>query len=137
MQGGISSDYLPPRYLFTASLFVAGLSNILFGLSSTLYIFIPLWALNGFCQGNKTLKYSYKRCRVASSRKASHRMDSALRKRKVVEYYIISTICRRCSDCPCGQSANSILWMEIHNDYSRNHWRCLGSHRFTFFIEIL
>ncbi|GHV66771.1 regulatory protein UhpC [Spirochaetia bacterium] len=47
---GALGDRLSPRWFVTAGLAVAGLSNILFGLSGSLPVMVFLWALNGYAQ---------------------------------------------------------------------------------------
>lgn len=48
---GILSDKSSPRYFMALGLFLTGLVNIFFGLSSSLIVFTVLWALNGWFQG--------------------------------------------------------------------------------------
>lgn len=48
---GILSDQSNPRYFMALGLFVTGVINILFGLSSSLIVFVILWGLNGWFQG--------------------------------------------------------------------------------------
>lgn len=48
---GILSDKSSPRYFMALGLFLTGMVNIFFGLSSSLTIFAVLWGLNGWFQG--------------------------------------------------------------------------------------
>lgn len=48
---GILSDRSNPRYFMAFGLFVTGVINILFGMSSSLVAFTVLWGLNGWFQG--------------------------------------------------------------------------------------
>lgn len=48
---GVISDRANPRYFMALGLFFTGLINILFGLSSTLSVFVVLWGINGWFQG--------------------------------------------------------------------------------------
>lgn len=48
---GILSDRSSPRYFMALGLFLTGVVNICFGLSSSLIVFTVLWALNGWFQG--------------------------------------------------------------------------------------
>ncbi len=48
---GILSDRLNARYFMPLGLFITGVANILFGLSSHLYLFLCFWLLNAFFQG--------------------------------------------------------------------------------------
>lgn len=48
---GILADRANPRYFMALGLFLTGLCNIFFGMSSSLYLFILFWGLNGFFQG--------------------------------------------------------------------------------------
>jgi len=48
---GILSDRSNPRYFMAAGLFLTGVTNILFGLSSSLLMFALFWGLNGWFQG--------------------------------------------------------------------------------------
>lgn len=49
--GGILSDRFNPRFFMSAGLMFTGITNIIFGQSSSLFTFAILWALNGFFQG--------------------------------------------------------------------------------------
>ncbi|KAK2722282.1 glucose-6-phosphate exchanger SLC37A4-like [Artemia franciscana] len=49
--GGVLSDKLSPRLLFSAGLLLSGLSCLLFSFSSALPMFVLLWFMNGFAQG--------------------------------------------------------------------------------------
>lgn len=48
---GIASDNSNPRYFMGIGLIITGIINIIFGLSSSLTIFMSLWVLNAFFQG--------------------------------------------------------------------------------------
>lgn len=48
---GILSDQANPRYFMAIGLFLTGVLNILFGFSSSLYMFALFWGLNGWFQG--------------------------------------------------------------------------------------
>ena len=48
---GILSDKSNPRYFMAIGLFLTGLANLFFGLSSNLYVFAFLWGINGIFQG--------------------------------------------------------------------------------------
>ncbi len=48
---GIVSDDSNPRYFMGVGLMATGVVNILFGLSSTLWLFVVLWVINAFFQG--------------------------------------------------------------------------------------
>lgn len=48
---GIMSDHSNPRYFMSIGLIVTGICNILFGLSSSLFLFALFWAINGWFQG--------------------------------------------------------------------------------------
>ncbi|MFQ3245913.1 MAG: OPA family sugar phosphate sensor protein UhpC-like MFS transporter [Arenicella sp.] len=48
---GMASDNSNPRYFMGVGLIATGIINIIFGLSSSLYMFIGLWLLNAFFQG--------------------------------------------------------------------------------------
>lgn len=48
---GIMSDRSNPRYFMALGLFMTGVINIFFGLSSSLLVFTVLWGLNGWFQG--------------------------------------------------------------------------------------
>jgi len=48
---GIFADQSNPRYFMALGLFLTGLCNILFGLSSSLWVFMIVWGANGFFQG--------------------------------------------------------------------------------------
>lgn len=48
---GILSDRSNPRYFMAAGLFMTGLFNIFFGLSSSFLLFAIFWGLNGWFQG--------------------------------------------------------------------------------------
>lgn len=48
---GVISDRSNPRYFMAAGLFLTGICNILFGLSSSLLMFALFWGLNGWFQG--------------------------------------------------------------------------------------
>jgi len=48
---GIISDKSNPRYFMAFGLLMTGILNILFGMSSSLYVFAFLWGLNGWFQG--------------------------------------------------------------------------------------
>ena len=50
LSGGIA-DRANPRYFMAFGLLLTGISNILFGLSSTLTLFALFWGLNGWFQG--------------------------------------------------------------------------------------
>ena len=47
----IWADRSNPRYFMAIGLMLTGVFNIFFGLSSTLFMFIVFWSLNGFFQG--------------------------------------------------------------------------------------
>lgn len=48
---GILSDQSSPRYFMAFGLFMTGVVNICFGLSSSIWLFALFWALNGWFQG--------------------------------------------------------------------------------------
>lgn len=48
---GIFADQSNPRYFMALGLFLTGICNICFGLSSSLLMFIIFWGANGFFQG--------------------------------------------------------------------------------------
>ncbi|MEX1012912.1 MAG: phosphoglycerate transporter protein PgtP [Waddliaceae bacterium] len=48
---GVISDRSNPRYFMAFGLMMTGVFNIFFGLSSSLYMFILFWGLNGWFQG--------------------------------------------------------------------------------------
>lgn len=48
---GIISDQSNPRYFMAIGLIITGISNILFGLSSSIAMFVLFWGLNGWFQG--------------------------------------------------------------------------------------
>ena len=48
---GILSDRSNPRYFMAVGLFLTGLMNIFFGLSSSIWMFAVFWGLNGWFQG--------------------------------------------------------------------------------------
>lgn len=48
---GIISDRSSPRYFMALGLFLTGMVNIIFGLSSSIIVFVALWGLNGWFQG--------------------------------------------------------------------------------------
>ena len=48
---GMLSDHSNPRYFMGVGLIITGIVNILFGLSSSLGMFIFLWVINAFFQG--------------------------------------------------------------------------------------
>lgn len=48
---GVLSDQCNPRYFMALGLIITGIINILFGISSTLFLFVLLWGLNGWFQG--------------------------------------------------------------------------------------
>ncbi|MBB64898.1 MAG: MFS transporter family glucose-6-phosphate receptor UhpC [Waddliaceae bacterium] len=48
---GIVSDITNPRYFFSFGLIATGICNILFGMSSSLWLFALFWGLNGWFQG--------------------------------------------------------------------------------------
>jgi OPA family sugar phosphate sensor protein UhpC-like MFS transporter len=48
---GVLSDKSNPRYFMAIGLFMTGVCNILFGMSSSLPFFIVFWGLNGYFQG--------------------------------------------------------------------------------------
>ena len=48
---GIQGDRTNPRYFMAAGLILTGIINIVFGFSSTIYMFAFLWGLNGWFQG--------------------------------------------------------------------------------------
>lgn len=48
---GILADQSNPRYFMALGLFLTAICNILFGLSSSLWIFMIIWGANGFFQG--------------------------------------------------------------------------------------
>ncbi|CAM9893377.1 unnamed protein product [Heterosigma akashiwo] len=49
--GGVLSDMFSNKVLFTAGLFCAGLTQFIFGASSSLTVFCLVWAVNGLVQG--------------------------------------------------------------------------------------
>ena len=48
---GIMSDRSNPRYFMAFGLFMTGVANILFGMSSTFFVFALFWGINGWFQG--------------------------------------------------------------------------------------
>ena len=48
---GIISDHTNPRYFMATGLFLTGIVNILFGLSTSFWAFVCLWTVNAFFQG--------------------------------------------------------------------------------------
>ncbi|MDF0605932.1 MFS transporter family glucose-6-phosphate receptor UhpC [Neisseriaceae bacterium TC5R-5] len=48
---GMMSDFANPRYFMGIGLIITGIVNILFGMSSSLMVFMFLWTLNAFFQG--------------------------------------------------------------------------------------
>ena len=48
---GMVSDHSNPRYFMGVGLIITGIINILFGISSSLWIFASLWMANAFFQG--------------------------------------------------------------------------------------
>ena len=48
---GIISDKSNPRYFMAAGLIMTGILNLLFGLTSSMWLFAILWIANGFFQG--------------------------------------------------------------------------------------
>lgn len=48
---GILADKSNPRYFMSIGLFLTGICNLCFGLSSSLFLFVVIWALNGIFQG--------------------------------------------------------------------------------------
>lgn len=48
---GIGSDYFPPNALFAIGLFLAGLSNLIFSMSTNMTALCVMWFLNGLVQG--------------------------------------------------------------------------------------
>ena len=48
---GIMADQSNPRYFMALGLFLTGLCNIFFGMSSSLWLFIIFWGANGLFQG--------------------------------------------------------------------------------------
>lgn len=48
---GIAADRSNPRYFMSIGLIITGFLNILFGFSSSLWLFALIWALNGWFQG--------------------------------------------------------------------------------------
>lgn len=48
---GVLSDRFSPRYFMSIGLFLTGIVNICFGFSSSLYMFVIFWGLNGWFQG--------------------------------------------------------------------------------------
>jgi MFS transporter, OPA family, sugar phosphate sensor protein UhpC len=48
---GVMSDQSNPRYFMAIGLIITGLTNIFFGLSSSLVLFAIFWGLNGWFQG--------------------------------------------------------------------------------------
>jgi len=48
---GVLADQSNPRYFMALGLFLTGLCNIFFGLSSSLWMFMIIWGVNGFFQG--------------------------------------------------------------------------------------
>lgn len=48
---GVMSDQSNPRFFMACGLIITGITNILFGFSSTLVMFALLWGLNGWFQG--------------------------------------------------------------------------------------
>ena len=51
MVNGVVGDRANPRYFMAIGLFLSALTNILFGMSSSLAVFGFFWALNGWFQG--------------------------------------------------------------------------------------
>lgn len=48
---GVLGDRSNPRYFIGIGLMVTGIVNILFGMSSSVFMFISLWMINAFFQG--------------------------------------------------------------------------------------
>ncbi|AEP35410.1 MFS transporter [Chlamydia trachomatis] len=48
---GVMSDQSNPRYFMAIGLIITGISNIFFGLSSTIPLFVLFWGINGWFQG--------------------------------------------------------------------------------------
>ncbi len=48
---GIMSDQSNPRYFMSLGLIITGLTNIFFGMSSSLWLFAIFWGINGWFQG--------------------------------------------------------------------------------------
>lgn len=48
---GVLADKSNPRYFMALGLFLTGICNILFGLSSSLWLFVIFWGANGLFQG--------------------------------------------------------------------------------------
>lgn len=48
---GMVSDHSNPRYFMGVGLIITGIINIVFGMSSSLFVFIALWMMNAFFQG--------------------------------------------------------------------------------------
>lgn len=48
---GVMSDQSNPRYFMAFGLIITGLSNIFFGLSSSIFLFTLWWGINGWFQG--------------------------------------------------------------------------------------
>lgn len=48
---GVMTDQMNPRYIMAAGLFITGLVNFLFGLSSSMLLFALFWGINGWFQG--------------------------------------------------------------------------------------
>ena len=48
---GMVSDHSNPRYFMGVGLIITGIINILFGMSSALWLFVTLWMVNAFFQG--------------------------------------------------------------------------------------
>lgn len=48
---GVLSDHSTPRYFMAFGLILTGITNIFFGMSSSLLLFAILWGLNGWFQG--------------------------------------------------------------------------------------
>jgi len=69
---GVWSDRSNPRYFMAFGLILTGVCNILFGLSSSLYLFVFFWGLNAWFQGCgwppcvKLLSYWYSDCERGS-----------------------------------------------------------------------
>jgi OPA family sugar phosphate sensor protein UhpC-like MFS transporter len=53
--GGVVSDFLPADILFSAGLFLAALSNLLFSFSLNINVLCFLWSVNGLIQGKYTI----------------------------------------------------------------------------------
>ena len=53
--GGVGSDYFPPDALFAVGLFLAGLSNLVFSMSTNMTSLCVMWFLNGTVQGTNLI----------------------------------------------------------------------------------